>query len=221
MASAIKQQVKALPAFTFDIARHAYVNANGSPLTQAELRAYVNVAVKSAKAEARAIAEAFVEHQNSAELITSLKELIRNENLAMIMIANGGREQMTQSLYGRAGNVIKDQYGYADRLGRLIDNGDLTNFGEGFLNRVESYGNSGLFTFEGFYRDGMIDAGMTMAANELGGSAQSCDECQSLSDASPMSVDDMVPIGDRTCSVGCNCSVTYLTADEAANWSGE
>jgi hypothetical protein len=210
---------KSTPKALWDAAKRTY-SVNGERVTQSEVRGYVDKAVSSARAKARAIAEAFLEHRNSAELITSLKDLIRNENLAMSMIANGGREQMTQSLWAKTGNVIKSQYAYADNLGRQIDNGDLTNFGEGFLSRVSSYANQGSVTFNGFFRDGMASIGM-MAVNQLGDSAQSCPECLDLAAAGPMSADDMPPEGTRECGAGDNCTVVYLTAEEAADWSSE
>jgi len=201
-------QTKATPVFIFDTATHRYLSASGKPLSQAELRGFIDKAVTSARAEARAIAEAFLEHGNSAELITSLKDLIRNENLAMSMIANGGRDQMTASLYGKSGAIIKDQYFYADRLGREIDNGDLTNFGEGFLNRVSSYANQGLLTYEGFTRDGMIEAGMSEAQN-ISGSENGCDECDELSDAGWIDASEMPAPGERICQQNCRCNVEY------------
>lgn len=197
---------KASPVFTFDAATHRYLSASGKHVTQAELRGFVDKAVSSARAEARAIAEAFLEHGNSAEYETAMKALLKNEYLSLSMIANGGREQMTDVLWGRTGAVLKSQYQYLEAMGRNLDEGLISE--AQLLARSELYANAGIGTFESFLRDGMVEAGMSEALNILGG-GNNCSECPSLSDEGWMPVDDMPMPGERECLVNCNCSVEY------------
>lgn len=204
---AAKLQLKSTPEYTWDAATHSY-RAGKNVLTQAEVRGFVDAAIKQARNEARAIAEAFLEHGNSAEFEVGMKALLKNEHLALSMIANGGRDQMTAREWGKVGSVIKDQYGYLEAFGRQIDADEIT-LGPGFLSRAESYASFGSHVYENFVRDGMIEAGMTEAFNSLGGSAQSCAECPALEATGWMPIEDMPEIGERECSVGCNCSIEY------------
>jgi hypothetical protein len=198
---------KANPVYTWNPATRAYSSGKNA-LSQAEVRGYVDAAIQSARGEARRIAEAFLKHGNSAAFETELKALLKNLHLSSSMVANGGRDQMTPQLWGRAGSVLKSQFSYLEDFGRQLDRGEI-NLGPGFLSRAESYASFGSQVYENFVRDGMIDAGMTEAFNNLGSSANSCLECPSLEAAGWMPIEDMPEIGERECSVGCNCSIQY------------
>lgn len=199
-------RLKATPSFTFDKATHAYTDASGKRLSQADLRGYVDKAVESARGQARKIAEDFLTHRNSAEFETAMKALLKNEHLSLSMIANGGREQMTQSLWAKAGNVIKSQYQYLEAMGRSLDAGEISD--AQLLARSELYANAGIGTFESFIRDGMAEIGMIEALNILGG-GNHCSECPALTDAGWMPIEDMPMPGERECRVNCLCSVDY------------
>lgn len=204
MASVI--QTKATPVYNWNASNRTY-STGRSALTQAEVRGYVDAAISQARNEARVIAEAYLKHRNSAEFETAMKALLKNEHLSLSMIANGGRDQMTPKLWGRAGAVIKDQYAYLENFGRQIDRGEVSD--AALLARAESYANFGGQLYENFVRDGMVDAGMSEALNTIGGSVHSCSDCPSLSAAGWIPIADMTPVGERACSVGCNCSVSY------------
>ncbi len=111
-----------------------------------------------------------------AFLIKQIKDEVRDAAIIAYMVGRGGRGQMTQSDWGRVGNVIKDQYKFLDRLLK-----ELPNLSSGQLKfRLSMYLNS---TREAFER-----------ANEV---------AQGIS---PGSLPAYPGSGDTICLTNCKCS---------------
>jgi hypothetical protein len=181
---------------------------DGTQLTPMNVRAFVDIAVEAAKSEARSIAARFAAGEISIpDFELAMRALIKNEHLALAMIAEGGRDQMTLSDFGKVGAILRDQYGYLANFARQLERDEIT-LGDGFLARAESYAAFGTTVYERFVMDGMIEAGMTEVMNLLGAAERHCDECEELSDEW-MPIDDMPPIGSRECGGRDCCSLIF------------
>lgn len=58
--------------------------------------------------------------------VADMRQSVKETYIAEYMLARGGRHNMTQSDWGRLGNMLRNQYGYLDRFAQEIAAGNLS-----------------------------------------------------------------------------------------------
>ena len=163
---------------------------------------------------AKALAEALRGRQVSlADWEVGMRRVVKNTHLNAIALERGGWANMTPADYGRAGQIIREQYGYLKNFAADIASGKQRL--DGTLGvRAKLYTQAGRETF---YRSKQANlaAGVDMVRS-VRHARDSCSECVSL-DGKWFRVGDptyKLP-GQRICTKNCRCSEEYgrMTAD--------
>jgi hypothetical protein len=163
---------------------------------------------------AKALAEALRGRQVSvADWEVAMRRHVKNTHLNAIALERGGWANMTPADYGRAGQIIREQYGYLKNFAADIASGKQRL--DGTLGvRAKLYTQAGR---ESFYRSKQANlaAGVDMVRS-VRHARDSCSECVSL-DGKWFRVGDptyKLP-GQRICTKNCRCSEEYgrQTAD--------
>lgn len=132
---------------------------------------------------------------------------IKQMHLASTAAARGGWAQLTPADLGRAGQIVKKQYGYLGDFARQIESGEQPLDGR-FLRRVDLYAQAARGTFHTF--DGLEQQarGKTEERNVLHAS-ESCAGCIEQSGRSWVGIGELIPVGSRSCLVNCKCDIEY------------
>ena len=171
---------------------------------------------------AKALAEALRGRQLSlADAEIAFRRMIKNTHLNAIALERGGWANMTPADYGRAGQIIREQYGYLKNFAADIASGKQRL--DGTLGvRAKLYTQAGR---ESFYRSKQANlaAGVDMVRS-VRHARDSCSECVSL-DGKWFRVGDptyKLP-GQRICTKNCRCSEEYgrQTADGVEALEGD
>ena len=163
---------------------------------------------------AKALAEALRGRQVSlADWEVGMRRVVKNTHLNAIALERGGWANMTPADYGRAGQIIREQYGYLKNFAGDIASGKQRLDGT-LGTRAKLYTQAGRETF---YRSKHehLAAGVDMVGS-VRSARDSCSECISL-DGKWFRVGDpayKLP-GQRICMKSCRCYERYgrMTAD--------
>jgi hypothetical protein len=205
--------------FTWSESRRVYLyRSNGRVVSTAKLQEWVETAVTQAKSNLRGIGQALLDGAiNKSEFALRSASEIRNMHRALGLLANGGRNQITVKGWGQIGGILKRELGYLQRFSALVDGIELSSLSSAFLNRIESYGNAGRFTYASAVRAREIAAGGMEERNVLGGSGKSCSDCLDEAAMEWQPVGVLSEPGTRLCGPGCACSLEF----RAVSASGE
>lgn len=129
-------------------------------------------------------------------------------------LAHGGRSQMSQADYGRAGRLIRDQYDFFRAWARDIASGVAPTDGR-MIARSRLYANAARATFENVRARDQRNAGVRFERNILH-PGESCAGCIAESGRGWVEIGTLTPIGHRVpCRVNCRCSISYSNSREA------
>lgn len=214
---------KAASRFKWSVPKRQYIYmSNGKVVSNATLKSWAEQAVSQAKANLRAIGQALLDGTISKpEFAIQSAEEIKNLHRALSLLANGGKSQMDASTYGRLGSELKQELGFLSRFSSMIDNIDISTLGDAFLNRIESYGDAGRFTYQAAVRAREINAGDMEEMNILGASVNSCGECLDASALEWQPAGSLSEPGTRECNNGCQCEIIYRAASASNRESEE
>jgi len=139
---------------------------------------------------------------------TGMRRVVKNTHLAAIAEERGGWENMTQSDYGRSGQIIREQYGYLRVFAGQVADGTQPLNGR-FDVRSNLYVKAGR---ESFYKSKQAAGkknGLTHVQSKLN-PADHCWECEKF-DGKWYEIGDKsykLP-GQRICNKNCKCSELY------------
>jgi len=142
-----------------------------------------------------------------------MRRHIKNVHINAIALERGGYANMRPADYGRAGQIIREQYGYLKEFAKQIESGEQPLTGR-FGQRAQLYSQAGRETFyRSKHANRQPDIEMVRSIRHA---RDSCVECVSL-DGKWFRVGDpayKLP-GQRICSKKCRCSeeLGRLTAD--------
>ena len=176
-----------------------------SASVRAELDRYLDASDDAARALARALRNREV---SLADWELGMRRLIKNTHLNAIALERGGWANMRPQDYGRAGQIIREQYGYLKQFGLDIASGKQRI--DGTLDfRAKLYTEAGRNTW---YRSHA--ANMTTAVTHqrsIRGKRDSCWQCMDL-DRRVFRIDDPTfPLpGRRVCLANCGCHLEYM-----------
>jgi hypothetical protein len=162
---------------------------------------------------AKALAEALRGRQLSlADWEVAFRRHIKNTHLNAIAMERGGWANMTPADYGRAGQIIREQYGYLKGFAADIASGKQRL--DGTLGvRAKLYTQAGR---NSYYRSKAANMGGGVTHQRSIRSARdSCVQCVKL-DRVVFRIDDPTfPLpGHRICNHNCRCSLEYLRLGE-------
>ena len=133
---------------------------------------------------------------------------VKNVNYAAVASASGGVQNMTAVERGRAGAIIRQQYGYLRNFAKEIADGTQPLDGRA-LHRAEMYMDAAKGTFHEQKRAGFAagHAGAVVMIRSHRHKRDSCRSCVRL-DGKWFRVDDpeYIPVGRRECRTSCGCT---------------
>lgn len=145
---------------------------------------------------------------NIADWQTAMRAEIKSVHLNAIAESVGGYQNMTAADYGRAGQIIREQYGYLRDFADEIISGKQRL--DGTLDRrARAYINAGRESYYKSINAKVRDNGITHIASKLN-PADHCQECIAL-DGRWYEIGDPTynPPGNRICQKNCKCGEVY------------
>lgn len=142
-----------------------------------------------------------------------MMRLIKNVHLTSAALAKGGWAQMAPADYGRAGQVIREQYDFLRRRLEAVQSGAQRL--DGTLDqRSRQYVQAGKATTARFLREEMRRRGFDQESNRLDPLADHCQPqkrpgCVEETERGWVPVGDLSLIGQRQCLGGCRCTTLY------------
>lgn len=185
---------------------------DGKPIPPASVKQFILETVENAKSRIEAIAKGYTSHRNTAEFYTSMRDEIRNMHTALAMVAQGGREQMTQAVWGATGSRIKSELTYLRGFERDIANG--TQSDAQIIARAIQYASAGYVTYQQSVLAREKGAGILFVEWTVDESAENCAGCLEAAGIHP--IDDVPVFGSHECNSNCRCDLTYLDENDVA-----
>ena len=162
---------------------------------------------------AKALAEALRGRQLSvADWEVAMRRHVKNTHLNAIALERGGWANMTPADYGRAGQIIREQYGYLKGFAADIASGKQRL--DGTLGvRARLYSQAGRNSLYRSKAANMSDR--VTHQRSIRGKRDSCWQCLELN-GKVFKIDDAsFPLpGRRVCNHNCGCHVEYLRLDD-------
>lgn len=152
--------------------------------------------------------KAALQRQAIADNFTAFKQELKEEYIRQYIAGRGGLPQMEQSDWGRLGQLIREQYRFADKFAT-----DLSSLTEAQATvRAGLYAESAHNGFHVGMRQAVIKSGQfTEEFWELG-STEHCDGCETLNSKGWVPVGELGTTpraGDTECLVHCGCNIKY------------
>jgi len=185
--------------------------ASGRFVSGDAVRVELDRFIDSSAAPSKALAEQLRDGSlNVTDWETGMRKVVKNTHLNSIAEARGGYENMTQADYGRAGQIIREQYGYLHKFGEDIANG--TQPLDGRLDaRSELYVKAGRESYYKANQAAAVDSGLTHVRSNLN-PADHCVECVKFDGKwFELGSGDYKLPGQRICNKNCKCDEEYGT----------
>ena len=166
---------------------------------------------------AKALAEALRGRQVSlADWEVAMRRHVKNTHLNAIALERGGWANMTPADYGRAGQIIREQYGYLKGFAADIASGKQRL--DGTLGaRARLYSQAGRNSYYRSKAANMSDR--VTHQRSIRGKRDSCWQCIEL-DRKVFRIDDPTfPLpGRRVCNHNCGCHIEYLRLGDSGEY---
>jgi hypothetical protein len=205
--------MSAPPRFRFDPVSMRYRSANGRYLAASDVHGYILDYSNALGTSLRGLTEQL--RAGSLDLRSwqlAMRDAVKAGHLAAGMAAKGGKSQMTQSDYGRIGQILRTEYGYLNRLVEGIANGSIPLDGR-VLQRAEQYGKAARETYMVIERREYQLRGKTEERN-VRGKHDSCEAgvrpgCVEETARGWVSIGTLSHPGSRTCLGNCGCRLEF------------
>lgn len=132
---------------------------------------------------------------------------IKTSHLAAAAMQKGGWTQMSQSDFGRTGQIIRREYGFLRSFAEDIASGKQKLDGS-LTRRSALYGQQGRPTYLAFWESTANNRGFDQQRSILQ-PAEHCSECISEAAKGFQKIGDMIPIGQRICRSNDKCIVEF------------
>jgi hypothetical protein len=199
-----------------------YIDARGRFVSQATIRAELDVALKSASVRVRALAEQLVAGEITVpEWEIGMRQISKEVHVYSATAARGGFAQLTQADYGRIGRVVRGEYAWIRNLRTEIT--EAKKVPPRFLSRVQLYTQAGRETYHKVERQVELEKGNTLERNVLAREAVHCrgpSSCPHQTERGWVVVGQLIPIGQRNCFRNCKCTIEYSSVNAMADDAG-
>jgi len=143
-----------------------------------------------------------------AEWQAEMREFIRVIHRNATVAALGGFEQVSQSMWGYEGYLVKQQYAFLDRFAAEIAENPAAWLNGRLLTRMEMYGKAEWGTFDAILRRQAQMDGKTQERRVLG-QADHCPDCLDYAAEGWQPLGTLPGIGDSQCLTNCRCTFEY------------
>ena len=143
-----------------------------------------------------------------AEWELQMREYIRVIHTEAAALACGGWENVTPSMWGYVGSLIKKQYAYLHQFALDIQADPAYWLNGRLLVRMEMYKRAEWGTFEAVLQRLALMSGKTEERRVLG-VADHCDDCLSAAGQGWQPIGTLPPIGNSQCKTNCHCTFDY------------
>jgi len=146
---------------------------------------------------------------------------IKGLHLANLAMAKGGFHALESSDFGRAGQIIRQQYAYLNARAEVAANNPNYAASERFVQHAMAYGEAARGTYEAQKLVEDKAAGYEWEENELEPGAHHCapkgavESCEQQSDKGRVPIGTLIPIGQRVCKISCRCNIVRYKAGPA------
>ena len=144
----------------------------------------------------------------AAEWQAEMREYIRTIHREAVLIAYGGRHNVTQAAWGYEGYLVKEQYKYLDGFMRDIQANPKAWMNGRLLTRMRLYEKAEWATFEAMIRFQKLQDGYTEERRNLG-AADHCHGCLQQAGMGWQPIGTLAPIGSQECATNCHCVFGY------------
>ena len=168
------------------------------------VRAALDVTLRSAADPVVALADQLRNGQVSiATWELAMRDQIKAANISAIQLERGGRANMTPADYGRAGQIIRGQYGYLNNFAGDIQSGKQRLDGT-LQRRMKMYTDNARGSFYASADANML--GNPTHERSIIYPGDSCPGCISENRKRWQILGQMIPIGQRDCFKNCRCT---------------
>lgn len=207
MALSRKRRSSRPGGFTYDTSIQRYRAPNGKLVSATDVRTALDEAIAKSELRARALGAAMADGEISATAFyREMRTIVKSVHLYSAASAVGGWAQMTQSDYGRVGQIVRGQYAYLNNFAAQIAGGLPMN--GAIEQRAGMYAQAGRMTHEDIRRELERGRGRTHERNILH-PADHCGDCVAMRDRGRVPIGTLIPLGKRQCKTKCRCTIEY------------
>jgi hypothetical protein len=152
------------------------------------------------------LVDQYFKDRNRAAYLTAMRDEAKLVHSTSIALARGGRANMTQADWGRAGAQLKKHYQRLNRLGLQLETGAQSD--AGLRARSRLYAQSSRQSYDLAKRQAMGAAGYSQARAILT-SAEHCDGCTARARKGWMPLAEFPPLCSLECGPNDQCDVEY------------
>ncbi len=204
-----------MPDFRWNENAGRFIGSNGRFVPEATIRSGVDALVDRVSQRLQVAARGVADGSVSAQAFRDvLFQGIKDVHIGAGLAAYGGQSAMNQERYGFLGSEVKKQYEYARGFLQDIVSGKQPLDGR-LAARAAMYAESGRTTYEHVRMREAERRGRSQVRNVLH-AKESCDQCKSITGRGWIPIDEMPPVGSRTCLSRCRCSLEYRGKQEQA-----
>ena len=178
----------------------------GRIVSTASVRDAIDATLIAYKDEARALAESL-----RAGTVTlkaweaAMRVVVKDAQLLGVASAAGGWAQLDQTSLGRAGRLIRDQYGFLNQFAVDISTGKQA-LTAGIASRAVMYVEASRGSYEA-QREVLERAAGYDEEISIRHASDSCNGCVGEAARGWVPIGHIVPIGDRDCLTRCQCTI--------------
>jgi len=205
-----------LPEYRYNQAAGRYIASNGQFVSQITIRGELDKALDNVTDRLVSLSRDFRNGVIDGRTwqIESMS-LIKQVHLIGGALEKGGWANMTQSDFGRIGQIVRGEYAYFNNLIKQIESGQQRLDGT-LDSRMRLYGQAGRGTYHTFERESRAIQGYDEVKRILHGrdncKASKRPGCIEEAARGFVPLDQMVMIGDTTCLSNCRCSLVYRSS---------
>lgn len=205
-----------LPDYRYNTAAGRYIGTNGQFIGQQTIRGELDKALDNATERLVSLARDFRTGVIDGRTFqVESMSLIKQVHLIGGALEKGGWANMTQSDFGRIGQIVRGEYAYFNNLIKQIESGQQRLDGT-LDSRMRLYGQAGRGTYHTFERESRAIQGYDEVKRILHGrdncKASKRPGCIEEAARGFVPLDQMVMIGDTTCLSNCRCSLVYKSS---------
>lgn len=197
-----------LPEFRWNEAAQRYIDQNGNFVSQERIRGELDLVMDGISVLMGELGSELLDGSISlAKYKLEMMKLIKQSHIIGASMNAGGWFQMTQSDWGKVGNIIKKEYGYLQNFVSDIASG--TQQFNGHVRRISRlFGQKGRLTYYDYAKSKRILEGFDLEASELT-PADHCEECVAEAARGFVKMGTLKPIGERICRSNCKCLLYF------------
>jgi hypothetical protein len=202
-----------LPDYRWNAAAGRYISSNGRFLSQQTIRGELDKALDNVTDRLVLLAKDFRTGVIDGRTwqIESMS-LIKQVHLLGGALEKGGWQNLTQSDFGRIGQIVRGEYAYYNNLIKQIESGQQRLDGT-LDSRMRLYGQAGRGTYHKFEREDRFSQGYDEERSILHGrdncSSSKRPGCREEAAKGWQPIGTLAIIGSRTCLSNCRCSFSF------------